>query len=296
MNMPPQEIPVPEGLDWNMWIGPAPFRPYAQFPDVNNSRGGGMQTYAPFNWRGWWDFGCGALGDMACHVLDCAFSGLKLKYPTSVEACASPVNDQTFPMASIIRFEFPARGSMPPVKLTWYDGGLKPARPSQLENPELRIGTAQSCTIFIGTKGIIRTGEYGDNPSILPRELMEQYRQVNPSETPAGGRGNFMGAMGAGANMRQGGRAGGRMGGRGGSMSSHEGNWINACKAGKPADAVSNFDYSGPFTESVVMGCLALKFLDQKLLWEGESMTFTNNANATAYAKPKYREGWSLDM
>jgi predicted dehydrogenase len=292
VNMPPQEIPVPEGLDWNLWIGPAPFRPYAQFPDVNNTRGGGMQTYAPFNWRGWWDFGAGALGDMACHVLDCAFSGLKLKYPTSVEACASPVNDQTFPMASIIRFEFPAREGMPPIKLTWYDGGLKPSRPPQLDNPELRIGTAQSCTIFIGTKGIIRTGEYGDNPSILPRELMEQYRQANPSATPAGGRGNFMGAMGAGVNMRQG---GGRAGGRG-SMSSHEGNWINACKAGKPEDAVSNFDYSGPFTESVVMGCLALKFLDQKLLWEGESMTFTNNANATAYAKPKYREGWSLEM
>ncbi|MBN1972811.1 MAG: Gfo/Idh/MocA family oxidoreductase [Sedimentisphaerales bacterium] len=307
VNMPPQEIPVPEGMNWDLWIGPAPFRPYAQFPDVNNTRGGGMQTYAPFNWRGWWDFGCGALGDMACHVLDCAFSGLKLKYPTNVEACASPVNAQTFPMASIIRFEFPAREGMPPLKLSWYDGGLKPARPALLDNPELRIGTAQSCTIFIGTKGIIRTGEYGDSPTILPRELMQEFQNANPTTTP--GRGNFMGAVGSAAAGERTGRGTGGMGGAGGMggrgmgmgrgmsrMSSHESNWMDACKAGKPADAVSNFDYSGPFTESVVMGCLALKFLDQKLIWDGENMTFTNNANATAYAKPTYREGWSLDM
>lgn len=292
VNMPPQEIPVPEGLDWDLWIGPAPFRPYAQFPDVNNTRGGGMQTYTPFNWRGWWDFGSGALGDMACHVLDCAFSGLKLKYPTSVEACASPVNDQTFPMASIIRFEFPAREGMPPVKLTWYDGGLKPARPIQLDDPQYRISVGQSTTLYVGTKGIIRTGEYGDNPpSILPRELMREYYQANPTTIP--------GRVGQG-NGRAGGRGGmggGMMGGFGLSGSGgHVSNWMNACKAGKPTDAVSNFDYSGPFTESVVMGCLALKFLDQKLMWDGENMKFTNNDSATAYTKPNYREGWSLEM
>jgi len=297
VNMPPQEIPVPQGMDWDLWIGPAPFRPYAQFPDVNNTRGGGMQTYAPFNWRGWWDFGCGALGDMACHVLDCAFSGLKLKYPTSVEACASPVNDQTFPMASIIRFEFPAREGMPPVKLTWYDGGLKPERPEFLADPQLRLGRDQSNTLFIGEKGIIITGEYGGNPTIYPRELMIEFRDANPDLFAAPARGN------TGFRGGRGGQTGGGMMGRGmmggigsGGTSSHEGNWINACKAGNPTDAVSNFDYSGPFTESVVMGCLALKFLDQKLMWDGENMTFTNNTNATAYAKPEYREGWSLSI
>ena len=304
VNMPPEEIPVPEGLDWDLWIGPAPYRHYAQFPDVNNTRGGGMQTYAPFNWRGWWDFGCGALGDMACHILDCAFSGLKLKYPKSVEACASPVNDQTFPMASIIRFEFPEREGMPALKLSWHDGGLKPPRPKELEDPQMTIRSGQS-TIFIGTKGIICTGEYGNSPTIYPVELMQQWRASQQTANNIEGSGNFMGAMAAGRGNRtnRGGFTGaGRAGGTGGfnrgggGGSSHEGNWIDACKAGKPADAVSNFDYSGPFTESVVMGCLALKYKDQKLLWDGESMRFTNNEQANSYVKPTYRQGWSLDM
>ena len=288
VNMPPQEIPVPEGMDWDLWIGPAPFRPYAQFPDVNNSRGGGMQTYAPFNWRGWWDFGCGALGDMACHVLDPVFSGLKLKYPISVEACASPVNDQTFPMASIVRFVFPTREGMPEVKVNWYDGGLKPPRPKELEDPRMRIGQANSGALFIGEKGMLRTGEYGDNPTLFPIELNQQYRAANSSVTnPAPDGGGASG--GRGFRTSRGSR-------RGASGPSHEGNWIEACKAGVPSNAVSNFDYSGPFAEAVVMGCLALKYLDQKLLWDGDNMTFTNNANATAYTKPNYREGWSLEM
>ena len=308
---PENELPVPEGLDWDLWIGPAPMRPYAQFLDINNTRsnrnGPSMQTYTPFNWRGWWDFGCGALGDMACHVLDPAFSGLKLKYPTSVEACASPVNEETFPLASIVRFEFPAREGMPPVKLVWYDGGLKPERPKELENPEFRIGVGQSSTIFIGTKGIIRTGEYGDRPTILPNELMEEYRSTNRSANNVAGSGNIMGAMaGFGAGGRggragggrgvRGGFGGGGFGGMGGGRTSHEGNWIEACKSGVASEAVSNFDYSGPFTEAVTMGCLALKYLDQKLLWDGENMKFTNNERANSYVKPTYRQGWSLDM
>ena len=299
VNMPPQERPVPAGLDWDLWIGPAPFRPYAQFPDVNNTRGGGMQTYTPFNWRGWWDFGCGALGDMACHVLDPVFSGLKLKYPTNVEACSSPVNNQTFPMASIIRFEFPEREGFPSLKLSWYDGGLKPPRPKELESPDMRIGQAPSGAIFIGEKGILRTGEYGDNPRLFPLELNRQYNSANASSTNSvSGSGNIFAAAGGGS--RTGGR--GSRGGFGGMRStrgggaSHEGNWIEACKAGIPTNAVSNFDYSGPFTESVVMGCLALKFLEQKLLWDGENMKFTNNQNATAYVTPKYRDGWSMEM
>ncbi len=242
-----------------------------------------------------------ALGDMACHVLDPVFSGLKLKYPVNVEACASPVNRETFPLASIIRFEFPAREGMPPVKLSWYDGGLKPPRPKELENPEMRIGQAQSGAIFIGEKGILRTGEYGDNPRLFPLELNQQYRNANASDTnTVSGSGNvFAAANGsgrAGGRRGRGGFGGGGMGAMRGGGPSHEGNWIEACKAGVPANAVSNFDYSGPFTETVVMGCLALRFLDQKLLWDGENMKFTNNQNATDYVTPKYREGWSMEM
>ena len=288
VNMPPEEIPVPKGMDWDLWIGPAPFRPYAQFPDVNNTRGGSMQTYHPFNWRGWWDFGCGALGDMACHVLDPVFSGLKLKYPTSVIACASPVNEQTFPMASIVRFVFPAREGMPEVNVNWYDGGLKPPKPPQLEGRQINRG--QSNTLFIGTKGVIRAGEYGDRPEIFPRELEVEWRNANQATNVATPGSNVFAATAGGRQGRTGIR-----GGQGGGTS-HEGNWIEACKAGIPQQAVSNFDYSGPFTEAVTMGCLALKYLDQTLEWDGENMKFTNNDSATAYTKPNYRAGWSLEM
>ncbi|MDH4240032.1 MAG: Gfo/Idh/MocA family oxidoreductase, partial [Phycisphaerae bacterium] len=123
---------VPDTLDWDLWLGPAPNRPY-------------HPAYLPFAWRGWWDFGCGALGDMACHLLDPVFSALKLGYPDSVEACATKVNNETFPLASIVRYEFPARGDMPPVKLNWYDGGMKPPRPAELE-PGLRM----TSVTFIG--------------------------------------------------------------------------------------------------------------------------------------------------
>ena len=190
-------------------------------------------------------------------------------------------------MASIVRFVFPAREGMPEVKVNWYDGGLKPPRPKELEDPRMRIGQAQSGALFIGEKGLLRTGEYGDNPTLFPIELNQQYRNANSSGTESAPAAN----RASGRGFRS-----GRRGGRGASGPSHEGNWIEACKAGVPTNAVSNFDYSGPFAEAVVMGCLALKYLDQKLLWDGQNMTFTNNANATAYTKPNYREGWSLEM
>jgi predicted dehydrogenase len=119
----PQEVhDIPDTLDWDLWLGPAPERPY-------------NKCYLPFNWRGWWDFGGGALADMACHVLDPVFWALKLKYPTSVEASCTPVNDETFPLASIVHYEFPERGlGFPAVKVHWYDGGLKPERPAELES------------------------------------------------------------------------------------------------------------------------------------------------------------------
>ena len=197
---------------------------------------------------------------MACHLLDPVFSALKLKYPTSVEACATKVNKETFPLASMVRYEFPSRGDMPPVKLHWYDGGMKPPRPDELE-PRRRM----TSVIFVGDKGKLMCGEYGDSPRLIPETKMREYERP-PKTLP----------------RIKGGQSG------------HERNWIEACKTG--GQATSGFDYAGPFTETVVMGNLAIRNLGKKLLWDGENMKVTNDEKANAYVTPEYREGWSLEM
>jgi len=250
IDRPKDTPPVPEGLDWDLYLGPSPYRPY-------------HPAYHPFKWRGWWDFGCGALGDMACHVLDPVVSALKLKYPTSVWACSTAVNNETFPLAAIIRFEFPARAGMPPVKVHWYDGGMKPPRPAELDDRR-DINQASSNVLFMGSKGVLRCGEYGDNPQLIPYSRMREFLKNKPPQTLE------------------------RI------KTSHEGNWIQACKGGKPA--TSNFDYSGPFTEMVVMGNLALKRLGKKLLWDGENMRFTNDDEANKYVMWPARKGWELTL
>ncbi len=246
----PAAQPVPDTLDWDLYCGPSPLRPY-------------NEAYHPFKWRGWWDFGAGALGDMACHVLDPVIWALKLKYPTSVWACATEVYEETFPHASIIRFEFPAREGMPAVKVNWYDGGMKPPRPDELDDRR-DINQASSNVLFMGTKGVLRCGEYGDNPQLIPYSRMRDFVNNKPPQTLE--------------RIR----------------TSHEGNWIEACKGGKPA--TSNFDYSGPFTEMVVMGNLALKRLGKKLLWDGENMRFTNDDEANKYVMWPARKGWELEL
>ena len=244
----PKEVhKIPDTLDWDLWIGPSPMRPY-------------NRCYCPFKWRGWWDFGCGALGDMACHLLDPVFSALKLSYPSSVYACATEVNKETYPLASIVRYEFPPREGMPAVKLNWYDGGMKPPRPEELEP-----GRKMTSVIFIGDKGKLMCGEYGDSPRLIPDSKMQEYKQHLPPKTIPRVKG-----------------------GQGG----HEQNWIDACKGGKPA--CSNFDYSGPFTEAVVMGNLAIRRLGKKLLWDGKNMKVTNDDEANRYVNEPRRKGWSL--
>ncbi len=247
---PKGEDPIPDTLDWDLWIGPAPMRPYVK------------DVYNPFSWRGWWDFGGGALADMACHVLDPVFWALKLKYPTSVEASCTPVNKETFPLASMVHFEYPAREGMPPVKIHWYDGDLKPEKPEALGN--MRIGQASSNVLFIGSKGVLRCGEYGDDPHLFPLSLMREYKR--PPKT-----------------LKR-------------ITTGHEGNWIEACKTG--GQATSNFDYAGPFTEMVVMGNLAIRpeNVGKKLLWDGENMRVTNDEKANDYVQMHYRKGWSLEM
>lgn len=253
--------PVPETLDWNQWIGPAPHRPY-------------NPAYHPFNWRAWLDFGAGALGDMGCHVMDPPFWALKLKYPVSVEASHSydvremwkrVDNTESYPRASIVHYQFPAREDMPPVKLNWYDGGILPERPADLEyNRDARkLGSDGSGSLFIGDKGTLVCGCYGGSPRLIPESKMREFERPSKS-----------------LPRIDGGKDG------------HERDWIRACKGGEPAS--SNFDYSGPLTETVVMGNLAILNPGKKLTWDGENMKVTNDDRANAYVNVPYREGWSL--
>ena len=155
---PIDTLPVPAELDWDLFLGPAPARPY-------------HPAYHPFTWRGWWDFGTGALGDIGCHSLDPIFRALKLKYPTSIQAVSTLVNEETYPLASIVRYEFPARGEMPPVTLTWYDGGMRPMLIPEME-PGMKMDVGG--TLYVGDKGKIL------NDKILPSSLRDAYTPPDP--------------------------------------------------------------------------------------------------------------------
>jgi predicted dehydrogenase len=259
VDRPKETPPVPASLDWDLWIGPAPYRPY-------------HPTYHPGTWRAWWDFGTGSLGDLGCHILDAPFWALKLKYPVSVEGCIStywkglwektdPKNEE-YPRSTIARFKFPAREDMPEVKLTWWDGGLMPERPEALEEGR-RMGDDDGGVLFIGDKGSMMCGCYGHSPRLIPESKMREYKQPPKSidRIPGG-------------------------------QDGHEKDWVRACKGGKPAS--SNFDYSGPLSEMVLMGNLAVRFPNRKLLWNGEKMEVTNDAQANAYVRRQYRPGWTL--
>ncbi|MGA1980638.1 MAG: Gfo/Idh/MocA family oxidoreductase [Sedimentisphaerales bacterium] len=252
MARPKDTPPVPSTLDWDLWLGPAQFRPYN--PD-----------YCPTKWRSWWDFGCGALGDMGCHILDPAFWALKLGHPTVVQATTTHwepgVSSETFPRASIVRYEFPARGDLPAVKLTWYDGRLKPPIPDCFESNR-RLGN--NGAILIGEKAAIIHDSHGASGlRIVPESKMREYK-LPPKTIPRVENGD----------------------------AGHEQDWIRACKDGIPASA--NFDYGGPLTEMVLLGVVAMRVKDQRLQWDGENMKFTNNEQANEFVQPPYREGWTL--
>jgi predicted dehydrogenase len=237
--------PVPETMDWDIWLGPAKSR------DYNHS-------YAPFNWRGWYDYGCGALGDMACHICDPANWALQLRDPLSVECLKiEGKNDQTFPTKSIVRFEFPARGTMPPVALYWYEGGELPPRPEGI-GEDVKLGNGKNGSYFVGDKGILTTGEYGDDTRLLPDERMKGYKYPDPFLTRSPG---------------------------------HYRDWLRACKGGERS--CSNFDYAGPFTEWVLMGVIAQR-VEGKLLWDSKAMKFKNNPKANQYVSRDYRKGWKV--
>jgi len=250
---PTQTIPVPEHLDWHLWLGPARWRPYAKFP---NGRGG-EATYVPFNWRGWWDFGCGAVGDMAVHNADPAFFALDLDAPTAVEAETSGVNDETLPIWNIIRFEFPAQGNRPAIRMTWYDGSKLPPRPDDLEEGR-RLG--DNGILFVGDKGKLLGGSHAGVPRLIPEARMKEYGKP-PQTLPR--------------------------------SPGHHKEWIDACKAGKPQDAKSGFWYAGPFTEALLVGNLAVR-LQKRVEWDAKAMRSPNCPEADNYITKFYRAGYSI--
>lgn len=243
LERPTDKMRIPTTLNWDLFIGPAKFRPY-------------HEVYTPWNWRGWWDFGTGALGDMACHILDPVFKALMLQYPTAVEGSSTLINNESAPNAEKVTYWFPRRDNlqkvaMPEVKVTWYDGGLLPDRPEELKDGE-PMGDWNGGVIFYGTKGKIMCGCYGSDPTLLPTSEMAHFNE--PAKT-------IRRILNADTN-------------------GHEQDWIRAAKENKDnrVEASSNFSYAGPLNEMVVMGVLAVRLQDLKkrLLWDGKNMQFTN--------------------
>jgi len=255
VNRPKDTPPVPSTLDWDLWLGPAPYRPY--HPD-----------YVPFKWRGWYDFGTGTLGDMGSHNLAPIFQALKLKYPTSVEATATEMYPETYPLASIVRYDFPARGDMPPVKVTWYDGGLMPPKPEELQ--DTRLLPWEDGIVFVGDKGkLVAEGWGAQSVRLIPETRMKEYKK--PPKTLPRSIGHYK-------------------------------EWVEACKDGRPTG--SNFDFASLVTEACLLGNIAIRtgkkrpwgqaLIREKLIWDGPNMKVTNVPEANEYLRYQYRQGWLL--
>jgi hypothetical protein len=255
------DYPIPQGLEWDLFLGPGPEVAY-------------HPIYHPFNWRGWLDWGTGAIGDMAAHLIDHPYWALGLTYPTCVEATFTPFGVDvkgtkvSYPMGSQVVYKFPARGAQPPVTLTWVDGGLMPGRPDLLPddvplNPEGGV-------IFIGEKGILVHGTYGSRPQIYPQSLMEVAAKVPKTyfRVEKDGDGPF-------------------------AQAKHRMNWINAIKGKEKATCP--FEYASRLTETMLLGVVAMKSgQGKRLYYDGEKGQITNNSDANQHLQREYRKGWSL--
>ena len=235
--------PVPEKLAWDLFLGPAPYVPY-------------HPIYHPFNWRGWVDWGCGALGDMGAHLIDHPFWALDLGLPTSVETVSTPFNKASYPMATTSYYEFPARGDKPAVKLNWYDGALLPPRPEELGETKLN---PTGGVIYYGSKGKLMHDTYGYNPKLLPQSLADS-APVPAQKLPR-------------------------------ITTSHEMNWVEAAKNG--TETSCPFSYAAKLTEVMLLGVVALR-AGTKIHYDGEQMRVTNDAGANEFLKREYRDGWKL--
>jgi predicted dehydrogenase len=258
---PEETVAVPEHLDWDLWLGPAPVRPY-------------HPAYHPFNFRGWFDFGTGALGDMACHSLHAFFKVLKLEKPAGVCAAVSrgrvwappetadpqwtrsveAAHPETFPASSIVMWDYPERDGLPPLRMYWYDGGLRPPVPPDMD---FRAAMRDDGVIFIGDKGALLTGFTG-GPMTLNKSRKLDFASP-PESLPR--------------------------------TSDHYREWIDSCKGGKPA--ACNFDFARGVTEVALLGVIAQRSAGY-LEWNSEAMCIANDETANRLVHPPYREGWSL--
>ena len=267
---PEGKFAVPKEVDWDLWLGTAPYRDF-------------HPTYLPAIWRGWVDFGTGSLGDMGCHFIDVPFRALKLGYPTAVECSLTRTytgffqevfyND-SYPLSSKIHIQFPARGSMPACEMVWYDGGLTPKRPEELL-PDEMLGEWDGGILFEGTKGKLMAGLFGRNPTLLPTRKMKETKLPAPKQplVPGGAEG-------------------------------HQNQWTAACKKGYGTFTSSNFDIAGPLTETVLMGNLAIRSFNIKegenyngrkqLVWDGPNMRITNFDAANQFVRRNYRGNYKL--
>lgn len=274
VSLPTGKFDVPKELDWDLWLGTAPYRDY-------------NPAYHPAIWRGWTDFGTGSLGDMGCHFIDVPYRALKLGYPESVECSVTSVYTGffqesfykgSFPPSSVIHLKFPKRDNMVAVDMTWYDGGIKPQRPAELL-PDEEFAELDGGILFEGTKGKLMAGLFGRKPTLLPTKLMAS-TSLPASKFPFVAKG----------------------------WEGHQKQWTDACKKGYGTYTSSPFSQSGPLAETVLMGNLAVlsynyfemvgnnrKFNGRKqLLWDGENMKITNFEPANQFVKREYRNGYKL--
>ncbi len=249
----PAESPaIPKTLDWNLWQGPIAERPY-------------NPAYCPVGWRGWMDYGTGAMGDMGCHIIDHPVWALKLGAPTTVESRTTldgselegkRPNTETYPIAAMIFYDFPARGELPPVRLTWYDGGLMPATPAELPAGE-RL--PDNGVLYIGSKGKMFHSSHGGMPRLLPAGLHDAATKIPKSMARSAG---------------------------------HYEEWLAACKGGQAA--ISNFEYAGPMTETALLGVLSLRAPGRRLEWDSASLKFKNAPEMNPFVHTEFRKGWTL--
>jgi predicted dehydrogenase len=252
----PADEPVPPHLSWDLWLGPAPARPYAK-------------AYHPHDWRGFWDFGTGAMGDMACHTANLPFMALKLGLPTRVSAESGEVNPETYPAWATITYEFPARGDLPPVRLTWYEGAKNGER--HLPPADLFYGRkpSDSGSLLVGSKGsIFSPSDYGAEQMVVGPDRPE------PEKAEA--------APTKGERQR-----------KVDHDALHKAEWVRAIVENDPTIAWSNFGYSGVLTEAMLLGNVAVR-LGKPIEYDGAGGRVTNSSEAEDYIRPAFRKGWGL--
>ncbi len=235
---PKETPPIPDDLHWDLWIGPAPYRPY-------------HPNYHPRNWRGWWAFGGGTLADMACHYLDLPHWALDLRHVVAVEAEGPPVHPESAPKTLKVRWEYPARGELPPVKLTWHQGLPKPEYVAKTPYAEWGAGV-----VFVGKKGLL-VANYNEH-HLLPAEKFKDFERPKRFIPESIG---------------------------------HHAEWIHACKTG--AKTTCSFDYSGPLTETVLLGNVAYRS-GKRIEWDHKAFKITNAPEAARFLRREYRKGWEL--